>query len=144
MWLLWIAGAQAKVCEGAPAAVPVTPEGLAIVASPAKEGVSLLLDVPCGMHVYGRKEQLATPLSVWIGGAQVEAVIPDGERVVQGPDYPPAYWLDGLVTVLVPTRATAGELLVQACTENTCYPPERLPWSVTPAAPPLRANESPR
>ncbi|MEN0062762.1 MAG: hypothetical protein AAGA48_11470 [Myxococcota bacterium] len=116
-------------------AVPVpgsiSQEGVQVTAFRRGETVVFEVDVPCGMHVYGRKEKLGLPLAVIVDGKKVRATVPPGERTVTHPELPPSYWLEGLVTLEARTEAHAGELRVQACTDDTCYPPERLPWSVS-------------
>ena len=45
-----------------------TPEGIRISAHRTDAGVTLRVDVPPGLHVYGHKEQTGLPLAVFVNG----------------------------------------------------------------------------
>ena len=136
MW--WLVATLALANQQGAMSAPgprLNPEGLSVCASREGATVVLQLEVPDGLHVYGRKERNGMPLKVYVGDETVRARIPPGLRVDQGEGFDPAYWLKGIVRIEVPTAANVGELRVQACSDNTCYPPERLPWTVVPPVP---------
>ncbi|MEO0603736.1 MAG: hypothetical protein AAF211_20025 [Myxococcota bacterium] len=137
VWL-WFASALANTGSmDVKGSASTSPEGIQVVATRVGEDVILKVDVPCGLHAYGHKEQLGLPLAVFVDDQEIRAIVPPGVRTVTHPELPPSYWLEDTVRVRATTRATFGELRVQACSANTCYPPERLPWS-------LPLPESPR
>lgn len=121
MW--WWLGAVA-LADGT-----MTPEGIEVRARREQAVVVIEVDVPPGLHVYGHKEKTGRPLEVYVAGEPVRAKVPPGRRVeVEG--MPPAYWLEGVVRIEAFTKANEGEVRVQACAVDACYPPERMPWVV--------------
>ena len=90
--------------------------------------VQLEVVVPDGFHIYGRKEQLGTPPEVYVDGEPVPTRVPAGERTRSAPNAPVSYWLHGSVKVEAETGSDVGEVVVQACSDTTCFPPAYVPW----------------
>lgn len=128
-WLAALAWGNAGGLVGGELAT-VSPEGVAVRAERVGSTVSIEVDVPCGLHVYGRKEKTGIPLAVYVGDEAVKATIPEGHEVDPGHGLPVSYWLEGLLTLQTNTTSNTGSVLIQACSEDTCYPPERVLWAV--------------
>jgi hypothetical protein len=134
------AGSELRAAEPERDAEPSTPAPIdwdgALVLSvvPADRGVTLVLTVAPGFHVYGAKEKTARPLAVRIDGETGKTRIPPGDRKDLGPGVGVAWVLEGEIRLTVPVKgdAPSGELDVQLCTEGACSAPVTRTWSYTP------------